>query len=190
MFHTRHVWTATLALLIFSTCIAEVSVAKPPTATDESRAVKPENYDRLRVGDSEGGRIVVPTNQVLSPLGQQIAFSARPTALAMSPDGRWLGALCNNRVVVIDLDARRVAGQTGRFDGSFTGILFTPRRQEPAVPPALRISSKSSPSMPRANCTLPARSRCRSCRKADRAAMCRPASCSIRTAKPSGPRST
>jgi len=46
------------------------------------------SYDAQQVGDEVEGRIVVPTNQVLSPLGQQVAFSGRPTDVALSPNGR------------------------------------------------------------------------------------------------------
>lgn len=87
-------------------------------------AVSAENYDRLRLGDRDSGRILVPTNQVLSPLGEQIAFAARPTAVALSPDGRWLAVLGHDRVLVIDLELRRVAGQVRQFSGSFIGIIF------------------------------------------------------------------
>ena len=38
-------------------------------------------------------RIIVPTNQVLSPLGRQVAYGGRPVDLALSPDGRWLAVL-------------------------------------------------------------------------------------------------
>ncbi len=114
-----------LALSALSSHVALVAGAEPAVGTEESRPITPENYDRLRLGDGDGQRVIVPTNQVLSPLGQQIAFSSRPTALALSPNRRWLGVLCHNRVLTVDLDARRIAGQAERFSGSFTGIIFT-----------------------------------------------------------------
>ena len=121
----RTIWTAVLsALSLLSASLAQVS-AKPPQGTDANREVTPENYDRLRLGDGDDRRTLVPTNQVLSPVGQQISFAARPTAVALSPNGRWLGVLCHDRVLVVDVDARRVAGQVRLFNGSFTGIVFT-----------------------------------------------------------------
>ena len=48
------------------------------------------------------GRIVVPTNQVLSPAGRQVAFSGRPTDVALSPGGRWLAVLDRGHVAIID----------------------------------------------------------------------------------------
>ena len=123
---TRTTWmAATLALSIFSACIIQALAAEPAGETAQGQVITPDNYDRLRLSDGDGRRSIVPTNQVLSPLGEQIAFSSRPTALAISPDGRWLAVLASDRVVVIDLNARRIAGQVGHFNGSFTGILFT-----------------------------------------------------------------
>lgn len=71
----------------------------------------------------------VPTNQVLSPLGRQITFPGRPTAWAMSPDGRWLGVLCHNQALIINLSERRIVGKAGNLDGSYTGIVFAPGGQ-------------------------------------------------------------
>lgn len=96
---------------------AQSSVQAPPT--------DPVGYDRARVGSEVDGRIVVPTNQVLSPLGDQVRIPSRPTAVAVSPDGRWLAVLCNDRVVMIDVEAKKVAGYA-RHTGSFAGIVFAP----------------------------------------------------------------
>ena len=52
-----------------------------------------KGYDQSRVGDDDPQRIVVPTNQVLSPLGRQVAYDGRPVDLALSPSGRWLAVL-------------------------------------------------------------------------------------------------
>jgi DNA-binding beta-propeller fold protein YncE len=90
---------------------------------------EPKDYDRLRVGEAAGGRTVVPTNQVLTPLGEQVKFPSRPTALALSPDRRWLGVLGHDRVLVIDPDAKKVTGSV-KQRGSFTGIIFTPDGKE------------------------------------------------------------
>jgi DNA-binding beta-propeller fold protein YncE len=92
-------------------------------------AREPADYDRLRVGEAAGGRIVVPTNQVLSPLGVQIRFPSRPTALALSPDHRWLGVLGHDRVLLVDLDAKKVVGEA-KQSGGVAGIVFTPDGKE------------------------------------------------------------
>ncbi|MBN1591602.1 MAG: bifunctional YncE family protein/alkaline phosphatase family protein [Pirellulales bacterium] len=88
-----------------------------------------DDYDRLRVGDETDGRIVVPTNQVLSPLGDQVPFPNRPTAVALSSDQRWLGVLCNDCVLVIDVETKQVTGRASHT-GSFTGIAFVPERKQ------------------------------------------------------------
>ena len=109
-----------LAILAFTA--AAFGQSAPRTQVSE---VSPANYDRLHVGDSDGRRIVVPTNQVLSPLGRQVIFSARPTAVAIGPQGRWLAVMCHDRVSVIDLDTGVIVG-SAPHRGSYTGITWTP----------------------------------------------------------------
>jgi YVTN family beta-propeller protein len=84
------------------------------------------DYDRLRVGPLGADRIVVPTNQVLSPLGRQVVIGGRPTDLALSPDGRWLAVLSNEEVLLIDPVSAKIVSHAPHKEGSFTGIRFTP----------------------------------------------------------------
>ena len=88
-------------------------------------AIAPETYDALRVGDAAGGRSVVPTNQIVSPMGEQIVVPTRVNALAISPDGRWLAGLGSDTLVVIDLDTKRVVASAAQC-GSVAGIVFSP----------------------------------------------------------------
>jgi YVTN family beta-propeller protein len=84
-------------------------------------------YDQSQVGDADPQRIVVPTNQVLSPLGKQVGYSGRPTDLALSPDGRRLAVLDRNQVVMIDPVAGQVVAHAPHKGGSsYAGIVFTP----------------------------------------------------------------
>ena len=73
------------ALLMAIELVAIARGAAPPSA-----AAPAPGYDQARVGDVDPQRIVVPTNQVLTPLGRQVAYGGRPTDVALSPDGRWL----------------------------------------------------------------------------------------------------
>ncbi len=79
---------ALFSLLISGIVVAIGVSQEPQPRPGASTKIDPANYDRLRTGDSSDGRIVVPTNQVLSPAGRQVTFSGRPTDLALSPDGR------------------------------------------------------------------------------------------------------
>lgn len=88
--------------------------------------VDPANYDRLRTGDSQDGRIVVPTNQVLSPAGRQVTFSDRPTDVALSPSGRWLAVLDRGHVAIIDPEAGEIVSRVSHGSGSVAGIAFAP----------------------------------------------------------------
>src|SRR5262245_46768233 len=112
-----------LAAFSAPTCGQETqSRAKAPAKVD------PASYDRLRTGDAADGRIVVPTNQVLSPAGRQVAFSGRPTDVALSPDGRWLAVLDRNHVAIIDPQTAEIVSRIkpDGFSGSVAGIAFTP----------------------------------------------------------------
>ncbi|MFV2068365.1 MAG: alkaline phosphatase family protein [Pirellulales bacterium] len=97
----------------------------PPSQTTPTR---PErlSYDSSRVGDDAGGRIVVPTNQVLSPLGRQVTFRGRPTDVALSPSGRWLAVLNRDEVLILDPEQGDVVDRKPLPGGSYKGIVFTP----------------------------------------------------------------
>ena len=90
------------------------------------------DYDQMQVGARPGSPIVVPTNQVLMPAGEQIHLvGSRPTDLVLSPSGRFLAALANTDSIFI-IDPRRATVKEklrfsgpGRGGGSYTGICFS-----------------------------------------------------------------
>ena len=98
-------------------------LAKEPPA---EVAASPDLYDRSQVGPLEGGRIIVPTNQVLSPAGRQVIVGGRPTDVALAPNGRWLAVLNLNEVMLVDVDSAEVISRAPNKGGSFKGIVFTP----------------------------------------------------------------
>jgi DNA-binding beta-propeller fold protein YncE len=100
--------------------------AEPGPQQAQGEPIVSRDRARPHAWVDEVQRNAVPTNQVLSPLGQQIAFPSRPAALAMSPDGRWLGVLCHDQVLVIDLQERQIAGRAAHPRGSCTGLVFAP----------------------------------------------------------------
>jgi DNA-binding beta-propeller fold protein YncE len=118
------------AILVPLITASSLSLAGEPGEGQESPTagqprIEPGNYDKLRVGDGDNGGAVVPTNQVVSPLGVQVGLRGRPTALAISPDRRWLGVLSHDRLLLVDLDAKTIR-DSARHPGSFTGIVFAP----------------------------------------------------------------
>ena len=68
-----------------------------------SRIAADYEQDRLKVGLQPDGRIVVPTNQILSPAGTQIKFPGRPVDLALLPDGLTLVVKNRNNLLFVDL---------------------------------------------------------------------------------------
>jgi len=147
---------------MFASCCLILVMRVPLQAADDAADAKPA-YDNQRVGDTVNGRIVVPTNQVLSPFGRQVAFSGRPTDVALSPNGRWLAILNRNEAMMVDLESSEIISRQPHRGGSYKGIVFTPdgkkllmscirgtievfsvsaegelTKQEPITPPAVR----------------------------------------------------
>ena len=110
---------AASALALAAVVVAEEAPRPLANSTEKS-------YDQSRVGDGDPGRIVVPTNQVLSPLGRQVAYSGRPTDLALSPDGRWLAVLDRGQVLTINPVSCQVVARVPHKGGSYAGLVFTP----------------------------------------------------------------
>jgi YVTN family beta-propeller protein len=74
--------------------LAAILVAVPALAADR---------DDFPVGPQPDGRVVVPTNQVLSPAGTQATFPGRPVDLAFADDGKTL--VIKNMKSLVFLDA-------------------------------------------------------------------------------------
>lgn len=67
-----------------------------------------DGQDRLKVGIQPDGRIVVPTNQILSPAGRQITFPGRPVDIAPLNNGKTLVAKNMKGLVFIDAATGKV----------------------------------------------------------------------------------
>ena len=95
-------------------------------------ALRADEHERLRVGVQPDGRIVVPTNQVLTPAGKQITFPGRPVDLALAEGGKTLVVKNMHDLVFIDV-ATAAVKQT----------LALPRRR--ASPPSRSGTRASGP---------------------------------------------
>jgi YVTN family beta-propeller protein len=67
-----------------------------------------DDYDQLKVGVLPDGRVVVPTNQILKPAGQQITFPGRPVDLAFADDGKTLVIKNMKDLVFLDVKEAKV----------------------------------------------------------------------------------
>jgi YVTN family beta-propeller protein len=76
------------------------------TGPDRLRA---DDQDQRKVGVQPDGRILVPTNQFLTPAGKQITFPGRPVDLALTADGKTLVVKNLRDLVFIDVAAGTVA---------------------------------------------------------------------------------
>src|SRR5579884_3923610 len=66
-----------------------------------------EEQDKLKVGVQPDGRILVPTNQILSPAGKQLTFPGRPVDLALA-DEKTLVIKNMRDLVFVDLAEGKV----------------------------------------------------------------------------------
>jgi YVTN family beta-propeller protein len=60
--------------------------------------------DEPTVGEADGGRVIVPTNQVLTPAGRQVTFPGRPTDLVLLPDRRTVVIKNLRELTFLDAD--------------------------------------------------------------------------------------
>jgi YVTN family beta-propeller protein len=90
--------TRTIALLVCG-----LLAGGPRASADE--------HERFFVGVQPDGRIVVPTNQVLSPAGRQVTFPGRPVDLALADERRTLVVKNVHGLVFLDV-AKGVVKQT------------------------------------------------------------------------------
>jgi YVTN family beta-propeller protein len=109
-------------LALLTVLLACGQMARAQKADDAA----PKSYDQSQVGNSDPNRIIVPTNQVLSPLGRQMAYDGRPVDLALSPSGRHLAVLDRAAVLVIDPRTAEFVGRQPLKEGSYAGLVFTP----------------------------------------------------------------
>ncbi|MBT7098234.1 YncE family protein, partial [Candidatus Poribacteria bacterium] len=58
-----------------------------------------------RVGPAEDGSTVVPTGQLVRPVGDTLEFAGRPVDVALAADGETLYVKDNRGVVVVDVDS-------------------------------------------------------------------------------------
>jgi YVTN family beta-propeller protein len=85
-----------------------------------------ELYDRSHVGPLADGRVIVPTNQILSPTGRQVVVDGRPTDVALSPNGKWLAVLNVSEVQLVKITTEKITSSIKIKGGSFKGIVFAP----------------------------------------------------------------
>src|SRR5437762_1297751 len=62
----------------------------------------------IQVGLQSDGRIVVPTNQILTPSGAQVVFPGRPVDMALTEEGRVLVVKNMADLVFIDVASARI----------------------------------------------------------------------------------
>ncbi len=90
----RYVWS----VICVSACV--LAVLRPGL-----RAGEP---DTLKVGVQPDGRILVPTNQMLKPAGQQITFPGRPVDLALTDAGKTLVVKNMRNLIFIDVATAKI----------------------------------------------------------------------------------
>src|ERR1043166_7594728 len=112
------------ALLILCIGIVVSGLTAPRTGNRSRSATRPESDREERterearpgpsitmttetVGRQADGRVIVPTNQVLTPAGVQVEFPGRPLDAILSHDGRRLFVSNKDDVAVLDVKTSR-----------------------------------------------------------------------------------
>lgn len=80
-------------------------------------------------GKQADGRVLLPTGQLVAPVGEMIAVNDRPLGLTASPDGRSAAVVTGSNFApralhVLDLPSRKVL-QTLPLGDSFVGVAFS-----------------------------------------------------------------
>jgi YVTN family beta-propeller protein len=88
-----------LSIRVLMLALAVLFLAAPTPADDQ---------DMLKVGVQPDGRILVPTNQILSPAGKHLTFPGRPVDLALSEGGKVLVIKNMRDLVFVDLDTQAI----------------------------------------------------------------------------------
>jgi YVTN family beta-propeller protein len=104
----------------------QANTADAAAATSKPAQGDSKLYDRSHVGPLAGGRVIVPTNQILSPAGRQLIVGGRPTDVALSSNGKWLAVLNVSEVQLVDVATEKILSQVAIRGASFKGIVFAP----------------------------------------------------------------
>src|SRR5438128_6118977 len=92
----QRILMAKASLLCFTCCLA-VNALLPA-----------DEQDDLKIGVQPDGRILVPTNQLLTPAGKQITFPGRPVDLAFAEQGHTLVVKNLRSLVFLDTATGKV----------------------------------------------------------------------------------
>ena len=89
----------------------------------------PNRMGSALVGRQADGRVVVTTNQFLTPAGRQVEFRGRPLSVALSPDGRTAAFLNGTyqAIILVDVETWTVKQEftAAGASVSFTGIAYS-----------------------------------------------------------------
>ncbi len=112
------------ALASFGLLVLAMSSASAQQG-DRFQSLKRDGTLTAHVGRQADGRIIVPTNQVLDPAGEQIEFPGRPFDFLLSPDERTLVVKVHDSVLFVDVESRKVVRSIPLKENSFHGIAGT-----------------------------------------------------------------
>ncbi len=92
------------------------------STADASRADVPVHEV---VGLQRNGSYLVPTGQILRPVGKQLQFDGRPVDMALSPNGKTLALLLPTGIRLVDVAKGAFVGDLNRSRHNFAGIAWS-----------------------------------------------------------------
>lgn len=115
-----------LCLLLAPLALPVLAAPDFPQWQGDSRPAN--RFDAGTIGGRDMfGRGMVPTNQVLTPAGRQVAFSQRANDCAASPDGKWLAVKGHVRLMLIEIATGAIVREVALPKGgnSHSGLLWS-----------------------------------------------------------------
>src|SRR5215212_1481469 len=99
-------------IFLIATCVSlpakEQSAVQAADTAAKPASVDAKFYDQSHIGPLDDGRVIVPTNQILSPAGRQLIMSGRPMDVALSPDRKCLAVLNTKEVQLVDVASEKI----------------------------------------------------------------------------------
>ncbi len=77
------------------------------------------------VGLQRNGSYLVPTGQILRPVGKQLQFDGRPVDMALSPNGKTLALLLPTGIRLVNVADGSFIGQLNKARHNFAGVAWS-----------------------------------------------------------------
>lgn len=121
-----------LGVALFLAACSSATRPGPPAGPESSRSAPPVRETGWP-GAQPDGRVRLPNQWALDPVGRQVALGDFPVNIAVHPGGRYAAILHSgygpHEIVVVDLGAGRIVSRV-ELDEAFYGLAFGPEGRQ------------------------------------------------------------